>query len=168
MALRPPLPLRVRPWFAAGDAARRRSVAPSAHVRRPRLGTGYPPLALVEPAGAVQPAGRPVGPVAPSPAAPVGAWPAAACHVSRQRLTPHQGQFIATVHDVDVSVALANLRAARTSEATEAANSAAYPPYLLVGEKVGGIVGQLTPGGTAVGCLQPLPTTRFLHPSQML
>ena len=43
---------------------------------------------------------------------------------------------MATVRDVDVSVALADLRAARTSEATKAANSAAYPLYLLVCDKV--------------------------------
>ena len=63
-------------------------------------------------------------------------WPAAAGHESRQRLTPNQEQFIATVRDVDENVALADLRAAGTSDATKAANSAAYPLCHLVCNKV--------------------------------
>ena len=40
------------------------------------------------------------------------------------------------VRDVDVEVALADLRAARTSDATKAANNAAYPLYRLVCDKL--------------------------------
>ena len=136
LSLRPPPPLRVRPGFVSGGAAQQRFMAPSSHVRHHRLGTGGSSQLMGGSDGMVVPSRRSSGPVAPSTALPVGACPAVADHDSRQRLTLNQEQFIATVPDVDVDVALADLRAVRTSDATKAANSAAYPLYRLVCEKL--------------------------------
>ena len=74
--------------------------------------------------------------VTPSPVPPMS-WPVAASHEPQQRMTLQPEQFVATLRDVDVGVALADLRAARTSDSTKAANGAAYPLYRLVRDKLG-------------------------------
>ena len=144
-ALAPRPPLRVQPGFVSGDAARRRSVAFMSAVGTQRLGThdvaplvrrGSPGVCNGPDLGRSAVAARLAARGAPTPV-PAMAWPAEAGHEPRQRMTPQQEQFVATVRDVDVGVALADLRAARTSDSTKAANSAAYPLYRLVCSKLG-------------------------------
>ena len=143
-ALAPRPPLRVQPGFVSGEAARRRSVAFVSAVGTHRLGTqdvppvvrrGSPGVCMGPDAGRSAVAARLAARGAPSPV-PAMAWPAEALHEPRQRMTPQQEQFVTTVRDVDVDVALADLRAARTSDSTKAANSAAYPLYRLVCDKL--------------------------------
>ena len=143
-ALAPRPPLRVQPGFVSGEAARRRSVAFVSAVGTHRLGTrdvpplvrrGSPDVCMGPDAGRSAVAARLAARGAPSPV-PAMAWPAEALHEPRQRMTPQQEQFVTTVRDVDVDVALADLRAARTSDSTKAANSAAYPLYRLVCDKL--------------------------------
>ena len=137
--------LQVQLGFVSGDAARRQSVALMLAVGVHRLGTHD-----AVPADRLGSSGRPAGSAlgraavvaclvargAPGPV-PSTAWPVAASHEPRQRMTPQQEQFVATVRYVDVGIAPADLRAARTSDSTKAANSGAYPLYRLVCDKLG-------------------------------
>ena len=103
--------------FVTGDAARRRSMAPSSHVHLHRLGSNdaFPlPIAAghdshdgaawqarPRPGGCPSQARRGGAPLVPSGAPPATSWQGAAGHQFRQHLTPNQEQSIAT-GDMDV------------------------------------------------------------------
>ena len=72
LALRSPPPLRVRPGFAAGGAARQRSTAPSALVRWHRLGAGHLFVALSAPPARSSPLAVWLARWLPRPPCPLG------------------------------------------------------------------------------------------------